>query len=57
LRQGQAAGPAEACYGENERRLAAKDDVNAILSTWVSSLDHNAVLATCVEFDVPASLV
>ncbi len=47
----------EAFYGEKERRLAARDDVNRIVAAWVSSLDHDAVLARCAEFDVPASLI
>jgi crotonobetainyl-CoA:carnitine CoA-transferase CaiB-like acyl-CoA transferase len=45
------------CYGDKDRRLAARDDVNRIVAVWVSSLDHDAALARCAQFDVPASLI
>jgi crotonobetainyl-CoA:carnitine CoA-transferase CaiB-like acyl-CoA transferase len=44
-------------YGDKDRRLAARDDVNRIVAAWVSSLDHDAILARCTKFDVPASLI
>jgi crotonobetainyl-CoA:carnitine CoA-transferase CaiB-like acyl-CoA transferase len=44
-------------YGDKEARLAARDDVNRIVSDWMSSLDHKTVLSRCAEFDVPASLI
>ncbi len=44
-------------YGDKDRRLGARDDVNRIVAAWVSSLDHDTVLARCAEFDVPASLI
>ncbi len=44
-------------YGEKERRLAARDEVNRIVAAWVATLELDAVLATCAEFDVPASLI
>jgi crotonobetainyl-CoA:carnitine CoA-transferase CaiB-like acyl-CoA transferase len=44
-------------YGDKDRRLAARDDVNRIVAAWVLSLDHKAILARCTEFDVPASLI
>jgi len=44
-------------YGPQALRLAARDDVNRIVADWVSSLDHQAVLSRCAEFDVPASLI
>jgi crotonobetainyl-CoA:carnitine CoA-transferase CaiB-like acyl-CoA transferase len=44
-------------YGDKDRRLAARDDVNRIVAAWMASLDHTAVLARCAEFDVPASLI
>ena len=47
----------EALYGEKERRLAARDDVNRIVAAWVSSLEHDTILAQCAKFDVPASLI
>jgi crotonobetainyl-CoA:carnitine CoA-transferase CaiB-like acyl-CoA transferase len=44
-------------YGPKELRFAAKDAVNAIVATWVASLDLEAVLARCARSDVPASLL
>jgi crotonobetainyl-CoA:carnitine CoA-transferase CaiB-like acyl-CoA transferase len=44
-------------YGDKERRLAARDEVNRIVAAWVASLTLDVVLATCAEFDVPASLI
>jgi crotonobetainyl-CoA:carnitine CoA-transferase CaiB-like acyl-CoA transferase len=44
-------------YGDKDRRLAARDDVNRIVAVWVLSLNHDAVLVRCTEFDVPASLI
>jgi crotonobetainyl-CoA:carnitine CoA-transferase CaiB-like acyl-CoA transferase len=44
-------------YGPKELRLAARDEVNAIVAKWVASLDLETVLARCAEGDVPASLL
>jgi crotonobetainyl-CoA:carnitine CoA-transferase CaiB-like acyl-CoA transferase len=44
-------------YGDKDKRLAARDDVNRIVAEWMASLDHKTVLARCAEFDVPASLI
>ena len=44
-------------FGRKELRLAARDEVNRIVSDWVSSLDHHEVLARCSKFGAPASLV
>jgi crotonobetainyl-CoA:carnitine CoA-transferase CaiB-like acyl-CoA transferase len=44
-------------YGDKDKRLAARDDVNRIVAEWMASLDHQTVLARCAEFDVPASLI
>src|ERR1700749_273249 len=44
-------------YGPKELRLAARDEVNAIVAKWVESLDFETVLARCAEGDVPASLL
>jgi crotonobetainyl-CoA:carnitine CoA-transferase CaiB-like acyl-CoA transferase len=42
-------------FGPKARRLAARDEVNAIVSTWVGSLPCDEVLARCVAQEVPAS--
>jgi crotonobetainyl-CoA:carnitine CoA-transferase CaiB-like acyl-CoA transferase len=44
-------------YGPKERRLGARDAVNAIVAKWVASLDLETVLARCGRSDVPASLL
>jgi crotonobetainyl-CoA:carnitine CoA-transferase CaiB-like acyl-CoA transferase len=44
-------------FGQKELRLAARDEVNRIVSEWVSSLDHQVVLARCAKFGAPASLL
>jgi len=49
---------AEPChYGIKEKRLAARTDVNAIVSEWVGALDCRDVLARCEEAGAPASLI
>jgi crotonobetainyl-CoA:carnitine CoA-transferase CaiB-like acyl-CoA transferase len=53
--QPELASPAR--YGDKDKRLAARDDVNRIVADWMSSLDHKTVLSRCAEFDVPASLI
>ena len=44
-------------FGQKDLRLAARGEVNGIVSDWVSSLDHQEVLARCAKFGAPASLV
>src|SRR5580704_5382091 len=44
-------------YGEKERRLAARDEVNRIVAVWVGSHDHRTVFARCAEADAPAGLI
>jgi crotonobetainyl-CoA:carnitine CoA-transferase CaiB-like acyl-CoA transferase len=44
-------------YGPKERRLRARNAVNAIVAKWVASLDLETVLARCGKSDVPASLL
>jgi crotonobetainyl-CoA:carnitine CoA-transferase CaiB-like acyl-CoA transferase len=44
-------------YGPKEKRLTAREDVNAIVARWVASLDLEAVLGRCAKGDVPASLL
>jgi crotonobetainyl-CoA:carnitine CoA-transferase CaiB-like acyl-CoA transferase len=53
--QPELASPAR--YGDKDKRLAARDEVNRIVAQWVLSLDHQTVLSLCKEFDVPASLI
>ncbi|MEA2913120.1 MAG: hypothetical protein QOJ15_5201 [Bradyrhizobium sp.] len=53
--QPELASPAR--YGDKDRRLAARDEVNRIVAEWMVSLDHTTVLARCAAFDVPASLI
>jgi len=44
-------------YGPKELRLAARDEVNAIVAQWVASLDLETALKRCAEGGVPASLI
>jgi crotonobetainyl-CoA:carnitine CoA-transferase CaiB-like acyl-CoA transferase len=44
-------------YGPKELRLAAREEVNAIVARWVASLDLETVLKRCAEGGVPASLI
>jgi crotonobetainyl-CoA:carnitine CoA-transferase CaiB-like acyl-CoA transferase len=44
-------------FGPKDLRLAARGEVNGIVSDWVSSLDHQEVLARCAKSGAPASLV
>jgi len=44
-------------YGPKDLRLAARDEVNAIVAQWVASLDLETVLRRCAEGGVPASLI
>ncbi|MCU0837732.1 MAG: CoA transferase [Rhodospirillales bacterium] len=40
-------------YGEQRKRLAARDEVNAIVIEWVGSLSRDDVLARCLDKEVP----
>ncbi|MFO1112393.1 MAG: CoA transferase [Rhodospirillales bacterium] len=40
-------------YGEQRKRLAARDEVNAIVIEWVGSLSREQVLERCVAKEVP----
>jgi succinyl-CoA:(S)-malate CoA-transferase subunit A len=40
-------------YGEQRARLAARDEVNRIVETWVGSLDRAEVLDRCIRCEVP----
>ena len=44
-------------FGPKELRLAARDEVNALVGDWVSSLDCETVLARCEAAGTPASLI
>jgi len=44
-------------YGPQQKRLAARDEVNRIVAEWVGSLDLKAVLEHCTAGGVPASLI
>ena len=46
-----------AIYGEQRKRLAAREDVNRIVSDWVASLDRHEVLDKCLAEEVPAGKV
>jgi crotonobetainyl-CoA:carnitine CoA-transferase CaiB-like acyl-CoA transferase len=48
---------AAARYGAKDKRLAARDEVNRIVSDWVFTLDCKEVLARCDEAGAPASLI
>ncbi len=40
-------------YGEQARRLAARDEVNAIVSEWTASLTRDEVMQRCIDGEVP----
>ena len=44
----------EDTYGLKEKRLAARDQVNALVGEWVGSLRRDDALAACREAQVPA---
>ena len=44
-------------YGDQRKRLAARDTVNAIVIEWVASLDRDEVLRLCLEEEVPVGKV
>ena len=44
-------------YGDQRKRLAARDTVNAIVVEWVGSLDRDEVLRLCLEEEVPVGKV
>jgi crotonobetainyl-CoA:carnitine CoA-transferase CaiB-like acyl-CoA transferase len=46
-----------AMYGNQRKRLAARDHVNEIVTAWVASLDRADVLEKCLEEEVPAGKV
>jgi len=44
-------------YGPQALRLAARDEVNVIVASWVATLDLETALARCTSGGVPASLI
>jgi crotonobetainyl-CoA:carnitine CoA-transferase CaiB-like acyl-CoA transferase len=44
-------------YGDQRKRLAARDHINEIVTAWVASLDRAEVLEKCLEEEVPAGKV
>lgn len=44
-------------YGEQRKRLAARDDVNQIVIEWVGSLTRAEVLQRCLDKEVPVGKV
>ena len=44
-------------YGDQRKRLAARDTVNTIVVEWVGSLDRDEVLRLCLEEEVPVGKV
>ncbi len=40
-------------YGEQAKRLAARDEVNAIVNEWTASLTRDEVMRQCIEGEVP----
>ena len=44
-------------YGDQRKRLAARDTVNAMVIEWVASLDRDEVLRLCLEEEVPVGKV
>ena len=44
-------------YGEQRKRLAARDEVNRIVIEWVGSLSREDVLNRCLEKEVPIGKV
>jgi succinyl-CoA:(S)-malate CoA-transferase subunit A len=47
----------ESLYGEQSKRLAARDVVNQIVIEWVGSMDREAVMQRCLEQQVPVGKV
>jgi succinyl-CoA:(S)-malate CoA-transferase subunit A len=44
-------------YGPQRKRLAARDQVNQIVSEWVGALDRSEVLQCCLDGQVPVGKV
>jgi len=48
---------ASGVYGDQRKRLAARDTVNAMVTEWVASLDRDEVLRVCLDEEVPVGKV
>jgi succinyl-CoA:(S)-malate CoA-transferase subunit A len=44
-------------YGNQRKRLAARDEVNRIVIEWVGSLTRNEVMQRCISGEVPIGKV
>ncbi len=44
-------------YGRQEKRLEARDDVNALVIAWVESLEREEVMRRCLDAEVPCGKV
>lgn len=40
-------------FGEQRKRLQAREDVDRVVSQWIASLESDQVMARCIEKDVP----
>ena len=40
-------------FGEQRKRLLARDEVNRLVTEWVGSLDRDEVMARCLDKEVP----
>ncbi len=47
----------ESLYGEQRKRLAARDLVNQIVTEWVGSLSRDEVMRRCLDKEVPVGQV
>ncbi len=41
-------------FGEQKKRLAGRDEVNKRVGDWIGAMDRDALMAVCLEFEVPA---
>jgi len=41
-------------FGEQKKRLAGRDEVNKRVGDWTGAMDRDALMAVCLEFEVPA---
>jgi len=44
-------------YGDQRKRLAARETVDALVIDWVASLERQVILDRCLEMEVPAGKV
>ncbi|MFN7276680.1 MAG: CaiB/BaiF CoA transferase family protein [Betaproteobacteria bacterium] len=42
-----------ALYGEQAKRLAAREEVNALVTEWAASMDRDELMRRCIEGEVP----